>query len=39
MDLKEEVRCDFVVSPLRKKVWEKQLEMLKIFIAICEKIT
>lgn len=37
MDLKEEVRCDFVVSPLRKKVWEKQLEMLKIFIAICKK--
>ncbi|MDE7384825.1 MAG: LicD family protein, partial [Anaeroplasmataceae bacterium] len=37
MNLGEEVLCGFCVSELRKKVWSKQLEMVKIFIEICEK--
>ena len=37
MDLKEEVRCGFLVSENRKKVWQKQLEMVKMFIDICKK--
>ncbi len=37
MEFKDEVRCGFLVTTFRKKVWEKQLEMLKDFIQICQK--
>ena len=35
MNLNAEVICDFKVSTLRKKVWQAQLDMVKIFIDIC----
>lgn len=34
---KEEIRCDFLVSEKRKKVWAVQLEMLDRFKSICLK--
>lgn len=37
MNLNAEVICDFKVSTLRKKVWQVQLDMVKIFIDICDK--
>ena len=37
MNLNAEVICDFKVSTLRKKVWQAQLDMVKIFIDICDK--
>lgn len=37
MCTKEEIICNFKVSSERRKVWEKELEMVKIFIDICEK--
>lgn len=30
--------CDFKVSENRKKVWQKELEMVKLFVVICEKL-
>lgn len=33
----EEIRCDFLVTAKRKKVWAIQLEMLYIFKEICAK--
>ena len=34
---REEIRCDFLVSEKRKKVWAVQLEMLNKFQDICAK--
>lgn len=35
--MKEETRCDFLVSEKRKKVWHKELQLLKKFDEICKK--
>lgn len=35
--LEEEVRCDFVVSEKRKKIWKTQLDMALEVKRICEK--
>ena len=35
--LEEEIRCDFVVSEKRKKIWKTQLEMALEVKRICEK--
>ena len=37
MNLVEEVICGFKVSAKRKKVWDSELKMVKIFINICSK--
>ena len=36
MNLEEEVLCGFKVSSERKKVWQTELEMVKLFKNICE---
>lgn len=35
--LKEEVRCDYVVTADMKKVWSKELQLLSLFSDICTK--
>lgn len=35
--LKSEVRCDFLVSEKRKKVWKVELDILAEFIRICQR--
>ena len=35
--LKEEVRCDFLVTEKRKKIWHVELELLKKFDEVCKK--
>ena len=35
MNTQEEVICGFTVSSARKKVWQTELEMVKLFIGIC----
>lgn len=35
--LQEEIRCEFLVSEKRKKIWFKQLELIQEFQRICEK--
>lgn len=37
MNLNEEILCGFKVSSARKKVWQKELEMVKLFKNICEE--
>lgn len=37
MNLNEEVKSGFLVTSFRKKIWQKELEMVKIFIGICQK--
>ena len=35
--IKEEIRCDFLVSEKRKKVWETELQLLEKFDEVCKK--
>ena len=37
VSLEEEIRCDFLVSPKRKKIWKTQLDMAMEVKRICEK--
>ncbi|MDE7105933.1 MAG: LicD family protein [Anaeroplasmataceae bacterium] len=37
MNLNEEVICGFTVTEGRKRVWQKEIEMVQIFIHICKK--
>ncbi len=37
MQLKEEVLCNFKVSVQRKKVWQKELEMVRLFVDLCKR--
>lgn len=36
-DLKEEIRCDFIVSQQRKKIWYVELEILEQLLRTCQK--
>lgn len=35
--LQEEVRCEFLVSEKRKKIWQKQIELIEQFQRVCDK--
>ncbi len=37
ISLDEEVRCDFVVTTQRKKIWAVELDLLQKFISVCDK--
>ena len=37
LNLKEEEICNFIVSTKRKKIWQKELDILEKIIQICEK--
>lgn len=37
ISLDEEVRCDFVVTTERKKIWAVELDLLQKFIKVCDK--
>lgn len=35
--LKEEIKCDFLITEKRKKIWKIELELLSKLIEVCEK--
>ena len=37
MNLDEEVRCDFIVTKERKKIWNIEMEILKKLLEVCKK--